>query len=80
MAIINLQTRKQMLRKSLFSRMLDEKGWKISIMKELNNMMQTHKDSFTQFIWKRRFQTKKDLRALFQSGFGYQLCLILALE
>jgi hypothetical protein len=75
MAIINLQTRKQMLRKSLFSRMLDEKGWTISIMKELNNMMQTHKDSFTQFIWKRRFQTKKDLRALFQSGFGYQLCV-----
>jgi hypothetical protein len=32
--------------------------------------MQAHRDEFTQFIWKRRVQTKKDLRALFQSGPG----------
>ncbi|KAJ3345005.1 hypothetical protein HDU91_007491, partial [Kappamyces sp. JEL0680] len=62
MSIINIQTRKQTLRKSLFNRMLDEK--------ELHSMMQTHKESFTQFIWKRRVQTRKDLRSLFQSGPG----------
>ncbi len=62
MSIINLSTRKQTLRKSLFSRMRDEK--------ELNILMQAHRDEFTQFIWKRRLGTKKDLRGIFQSGPG----------
>ncbi|KAI8899147.1 hypothetical protein BC833DRAFT_587015 [Globomyces pollinis-pini] len=62
MSIINITVRKQSLKKRLFSKMMDEK--------ELNTLMQTHKEDFTQFIWKRRLQTKKDLRFLFQSGPG----------
>ncbi|KAI8914438.1 hypothetical protein EDD86DRAFT_186711 [Gorgonomyces haynaldii] len=33
-------------------------------------MMQNHKDEFTQFIWKRRMQTKRDVRHLFQQSTG----------
>ncbi|KAI8925687.1 hypothetical protein BC831DRAFT_498185 [Entophlyctis helioformis] len=33
-------------------------------------MMQTHKEDFTQFIWKRRLQSRRDLRLLFQAGPG----------
>ncbi|XJO77036.1 hypothetical protein BDV3_001679 [Batrachochytrium dendrobatidis] len=62
MGIINIGLRKQMLRTRLVSRVSDEK--------ELNNMMQTHKDDFTQFIWKRRLQSRRDLRLLFQAGPG----------
>ncbi|KAJ3272756.1 hypothetical protein HDV01_005284 [Terramyces sp. JEL0728] len=62
MAIINLSQRKTNLRKRLYVKLTDER--------ELNNIMNTHKEGFTQFIWKRRLQTKRDLRALFQSGPG----------
>ncbi|KAJ3256253.1 hypothetical protein HK103_005616 [Boothiomyces macroporosus] len=62
MAIINLSQRKTNLRKRLYVKLADER--------ELNNLMNTHKEGFTQFIWKRRLQTKRDLRALFQSGPG----------
>ncbi|KAJ3321197.1 hypothetical protein HDV06_004540 [Boothiomyces sp. JEL0866] len=62
MSIINLSQRKSNLRKRLYVKLTDER--------ELNNMMNTHKEGFTQFIWKRRLQTKRDLRALFQSGPG----------
>jgi hypothetical protein len=62
MGIINLSSRKQALRKRLQMRIKDEK--------ELTNMMQSHKDDFTQFIWRRRLQNKRDVRALFQGGIG----------
>ncbi|KAH9253017.1 hypothetical protein BASA81_009022 [Batrachochytrium salamandrivorans] len=62
MGIINIGLRKQSLQPRFVSRASDEK--------ELNNMMQTHKDEFTQFIWKRRLQSRGDLRLLFQSGSG----------
>ena len=79
MSIINIQTRKLTLRKNLFSRMMDEKGLVLAasiILLELNNLLQAHKETFTQFIWKRRVQTKKDLRVLFQTGFELGLYLI----
>ena len=69
MAIINLSVRRQTLRKRLVMRIKDEKGIIINL--ELTNMMQNHKDDFTQFIWKRRMQTKRDVRTLFQAGYSF---------
>ncbi|KAL2916170.1 hypothetical protein HK105_204261 [Polyrhizophydium stewartii] len=62
MGIINIGLRKQALRMRLVNRLTDEK--------ELSNMMQNHKEDFTQFIWKRRLQSRRDLRLLFQTGPG----------
>ncbi|KAI9102807.1 hypothetical protein DFS34DRAFT_576986 [Phlyctochytrium arcticum] len=38
--------------------------------KELATALAQHRDEFTQFIWKRRVASKKDMRALFQTGPG----------
>ena len=35
---------------------------------DINTSMQNHKEEFTQFIWKRRLQSRRDLRLLFQAG------------
>ncbi|KAJ3097483.1 hypothetical protein HDU97_004850 [Phlyctochytrium planicorne] len=61
-SIINATVRKQILRNNLMAHMSDEK--------EISSSLQQHRDEFSQFIWKRRFQARKDLRALFQVGPG----------
>lgn len=43
---------------------------KIKDEKELTNMMQNHKEEISQYIWKRKLQNKRDVRALFQGGMG----------
>lgn len=62
MSIINLSSRKTALRKRLQMRVREEK--------ELTIMMQSHKDDLMTFIWKRRLQSKREVRSLFQGGMG----------
>ncbi|KAJ3197485.1 hypothetical protein HK101_003183 [Irineochytrium annulatum] len=62
LAIINTGMRKQILRNHLMAHMTDEK--------EMSATFQQHKDEFSQYIWKRRINAKRELRQLFQSGLG----------
>ncbi|KAJ2999525.1 hypothetical protein HDV02_002672 [Globomyces sp. JEL0801] len=71
MSIINITVRKQSLKKRYVNILLNH------CETELNTLMQTHKEDFTQFIWKRRLQTKKDLRFLFQSGYDIFILSVL---
>ena len=59
MGIIAIGLRRQLLRDRYICRMTDEK--------ELAQVLQNHKEDFSQYIWKRRAQSKKDLSNLFQS-------------
>ncbi|KAJ3071600.1 hypothetical protein HDU98_005102 [Podochytrium sp. JEL0797] len=61
-AIVNTAARKEVLKANLMIHMNDEK--------EASTSLQQHKDEFTQFIWKRRAHSKKEMRALFSNGTG----------
>ncbi|KAJ3113482.1 hypothetical protein HDU96_003349 [Phlyctochytrium bullatum] len=61
-SIISTGLRRQILRTNVMAHMTDEK--------EISSTLQQHRDEFLQFIWKRRCQARKDLRALFQVGPG----------
>ena len=78
MSIVNLSARKQILRDRLINRITDEKGmdfmtwtfgcnWASKYRLEIASILQNHREEFSQFIWKRRMQSKKDLSNLFQS-------------
>ncbi|KAJ3038616.1 hypothetical protein HDV00_000460 [Rhizophlyctis rosea] len=61
-AIINFSVRKQILRSRVMGRMSDEK--------ELSSTLNQHREEFSQFIWKRRVASRKEMRMLFQAGPG----------
>ena len=61
MAIVHVDGRKQLLRDRLINRMTDEK--------ELSSILSNHREEFSQFLLKRRIQSRKELSILFQSRF-----------
>ncbi|KAJ3412016.1 hypothetical protein HDV05_001397 [Chytridiales sp. JEL 0842] len=61
-AIVHSSTRKQILKSHFMTHMSDEK--------ELATTLQLHRDEFSHFIWRRRINSRKELRSLFQSGMG----------
>ncbi|KAI9363417.1 hypothetical protein DFJ73DRAFT_811117 [Zopfochytrium polystomum] len=62
MAVVHSGHRKQILKAKQQQHMANEQ--------EMSVALQQHRDEFGQFIWKRRIESKRDLRALFQTGPG----------